>query len=126
MIVTIMPSQANGKTDAPPSKSMAHRLLICAGLAEGTSEIQNIDFSEDILATIDCLRALGAEISCGDRCVTVRNPLRTGNDLPETAQDGPFPVTVTAKDDTHITLDANHEMAGKELNFRIELLEVQE
>ena len=89
MIVTIMPSQANGKTDAPPSKSMAHRLLICAGLAEGTSKIQNTDFSEDILATIDCLRALGAEISCGDRCVTVRNPLRTGNDLPETAQDGP-------------------------------------
>ena len=38
----------------------------------------------------------------------------------------PFPVTVTAKDDTNITLDANHEMAGKELNFRIELLEVQE
>jgi FKBP-type peptidyl-prolyl cis-trans isomerase 2 len=38
----------------------------------------------------------------------------------------PFPVTVTAKDDTHITLDANHEMACKELNFRIELLEVQE
>lgn len=37
----------------------------------------------------------------------------------------PFPVTVTAKDDTMITLDANHEMAGKELNFRIELVEVQ-
>lgn len=37
----------------------------------------------------------------------------------------PFPVTVTAKDDVNITLDANHEMAGKELNFRIELVEVQ-
>ena len=37
----------------------------------------------------------------------------------------PFPVTVTAKDDVNITLDANHEMAGKELNFRIELIEVQ-
>ena len=37
----------------------------------------------------------------------------------------PFPVTVTYKDDTNITLDANHEMAGKELNFRIELVEVQ-
>lgn len=35
-----------------------------------------------------------------------------------------FPVTVTAKDDTTITFDANHEMAGKELNFRIELVEV--
>ena len=37
----------------------------------------------------------------------------------------PFPVKVTAKDDVHITLDANHEMAGKELNFRIELVEVK-
>ncbi len=34
----------------------------------------------------------------------------------------PVPVLVTAKDDTLITFDANHEMAGKELNFRIELL----
>lgn len=36
----------------------------------------------------------------------------------------PIPVTVTAKDDQMITFDANHEMAGKELNFRIELVEV--
>ena len=86
MTVTILPSKANGKIEAPPSKSMAHRLLICAGLAGGTSVIQNIDFSEDILATIDCLRALGTEISCGDRRATVRNPLRAGDDLPEKAK----------------------------------------
>lgn len=39
---------------------------------------------------------------------------------------GPFLVKVTAKDDTNITFDANHEMAGKELNFQIELVEVRE
>ena len=37
----------------------------------------------------------------------------------------PFPVKVAAKDDTTITFDANHEMAGKELNFRIELVEIK-
>ena len=37
----------------------------------------------------------------------------------------PFRVKVTAKDDKNITFDANHEMAGKELNFRIELVEVE-
>ena len=37
-----------------------------------------------------------------------------------------FPVTVTAKDNKNITLDANHEMAGKELNFQIELVEIVE
>ena len=38
----------------------------------------------------------------------------------------PFPVKIAAKDDSTITFDANHEMAGKELNFRIELVEVAE
>lgn len=37
----------------------------------------------------------------------------------------PFPVKVVAKDEKTITFDANHEMAGKELNFAIELVEVQ-
>ena len=36
-----------------------------------------------------------------------------------------MPVKVTARDDSTITFDANHEMAGKELNFHIELVEVQ-
>ena len=37
----------------------------------------------------------------------------------------PIPVRIVAKDDKTITFDANHEMAGKELNFKIELVEVQ-
>ena len=37
----------------------------------------------------------------------------------------PFPVRIAAKDDVMITFDANHELAGKELNFQIELVEVQ-
>lgn len=36
-----------------------------------------------------------------------------------------FPVKVVAKDESTITFDANHEMAGKELNFKIELIEVE-
>ena len=36
-----------------------------------------------------------------------------------------FPVTVVAKDETYITFDANHELAGKALNFKIELLDVE-
>ena len=44
--------------------------------------------------------------------------------MPEEAYGQPFPVKVSAKDDTTVTFDANHEMAGKELNFRIELVEV--
>lgn len=40
-------------------------------------------------------------------------------------QGQPFKVKVTAKDDATVTFDANHDMAGKELNFRIELVEVK-
>ena len=52
--------------------------------------------------------------------------LQAGQQVYLTNQYGqPFPVKVTAKDETTITFDANHEMAGKELNFRIELVEVK-
>lgn len=52
--------------------------------------------------------------------------LEAGQQVYLTNQYGqPFPVKVTAKDETTISFDANHEMAGKELNFRIELVEVK-
>ena len=71
--VTVCPSRAVGRVTAPPSKSMAHRLLIGAALAEGESTVHHIAPSEDILATCDCLRALGAQIAwtAPDAC-TVR------------------------------------------------------
>ena len=61
MTVTIHPGAPVGSVAAPPSKSMAHRLLLCAGLAAGESHISGVQFSEDVAATLDCLRALGAD-----------------------------------------------------------------
>ena len=52
--------------------------------------------------------------------------LQVGQQVYLTSQIGqPFPVKVTAREGSTITFDANHEMAGKELNFRIELVEVK-
>ena len=62
MDVIIRPSRAVGTVAAPPSKSMAHRLLIGAGLSGGESAVRGLAYSKDIEATIACLRALGAEI----------------------------------------------------------------
>ena len=70
MNVTIKPSIARGEITPPPSKSYAHRLLICAALASGTSEIRGISESEDMLATLDCLSLLGAK--CDKEGNTVR------------------------------------------------------
>ena len=71
MTVTIYPSSPTGNVKAPPSKSMAHRMLICAGLARGKSRIDGVSFSEDILATIDCLKALGADVSIDGNCIEI-------------------------------------------------------
>lgn len=58
--VKIAPSRPSGCVNAPPSKSISHRALICAALAKGVSVISNLAFSEDILATVDALTAIGA------------------------------------------------------------------
>ncbi len=82
--VTFRPSVLSGTVTAPPSKSMAHRLLVCASLAEGTSTIDNLDLSQDIRATVSCCETLGARISICGRKATVRG---TGGVFPFT--DGP-------------------------------------
>lgn len=71
MKVTIIPGIARGKAVAPPSKSMAHRLLIGAGLATGVSVIENIDLSEDIKATLGMIEALGGSCTVEDGRVTI-------------------------------------------------------
>ena len=83
MKVKINPCTLQGTVKAPPSKSMAHRLLICAGLAGGESIIENISYSQDILATIDCLEKMGAHISREDDKVwlTGTSPVRAQADV---------------------------------------------
>ena len=72
MNIRIFPSVARGSVSAPPSKSMAHRLLICSALAQGESHICGISECEDVLATLDCLRALGADCKIDNDIVIVK------------------------------------------------------
>lgn len=67
------PCKLKGIVSAPPSKSMAHRYLIGAALSKEKCVISGVDFSEDILATVDCLKALGAEIHIENGTVTVNS-----------------------------------------------------
>ena len=71
MIASFTPCVLHGKIDAPPSKSMAHRYLIGAALSGKKCVLNGISFSEDILASIDCIRALGAKITVDGDSVTV-------------------------------------------------------
>ena len=70
MDIIINPKKLSGNVTVPPSKSVAHRMIIAAALAEGRSEISNLYPSADILATMDCMRNLGAQIDfSGDTAV---------------------------------------------------------
>ena len=71
MIKEIQKSTAHGIIKAPPSKSMAHRYIICAALSDGVSTITNVDYSEDIKATIDCIKSLGAKVEISETSVII-------------------------------------------------------
>lgn len=62
MNVVIHPKNLKGSIIVPPSKSLSHRAIIAASLASGRSIISNVLLSQDILATIEAMKALGAHI----------------------------------------------------------------
>lgn len=72
MKLTIIPSSPKGTLIAPPSKSDAHRILICAGLADGESTVENVALSQDIKATLNCLEAIGCKIDINGSTVKIR------------------------------------------------------
>ena len=66
MQMTISPgSQTAAVITAPPSKSMAHRAVLCAGLARGISNIHNLSYSQDIKATLAGVAQAMAKVQCG-------------------------------------------------------------
>jgi len=97
--ITITPSALTGTVCVPSSKSVCHRAVICAGLAEGTSRISGILLSDDIIATMHAMEALGAVITQEEDTLII-----TGTDCTE-------PV--------HHTIECNE--SGSTLRFLIPL-----
>lgn len=64
MKAKIYPSKVTGEVVIPPSKSMSHRAIICASLANGISTISNVAYSDDVKITIEGMKQLGADITC--------------------------------------------------------------
>ena len=71
MNITITPRHLRGDVTVIPSKSQAHRLLICAAFADGPTQLVCSETNRDIEATVDCLRALGAQILSTESGYTV-------------------------------------------------------
>lgn len=79
MRAVLSPGRAWGEVPAPPSKSYAHRMMICAALANGTSVVRGVAQSEDMRATLDCIAALGARWTLDGETLTVQG---VGGKLP--------------------------------------------
>lgn len=71
MKIEIKPSTLCGEIIAPPSKSIAHRFLICGALSRGKSRINGVSGSVDMKATLSCLSALGASVKRDGNSVTI-------------------------------------------------------
>lgn len=71
MKIEIKPSIAKGVIAAPPSKSFAHRFLICGALSHAQSKVHGISESDDMKATIGCLSSLGAKVQSQGDTVTI-------------------------------------------------------
>ncbi|MFV0381737.1 MAG: 3-phosphoshikimate 1-carboxyvinyltransferase [Breznakia sp.] len=82
MNVKITPSTCHGSITIPPSKSMAHRAIICASLAKQKSIIRNVQYSDDIKTTIAAMQSFGAKITCFNDSIEITgNPtLHTNTD----------------------------------------------
>lgn len=100
----IYPTKLEGEVKIPPSKSMAHRAVICAALGEGVSKVTNIDYSDDIIATIDAMSSLGAKITRKEDYLEVCGIKSLGNEFNEQAK-------------TERTIDCNE--SGSTLRFLV-------
>ena len=78
----LLPGERSGSVRIPSSKSAAHRILICAALGSRPITVQLDGLSQDILATAECLRALGAEIEQSGRELRIQ-PLNRNTDSRE-------------------------------------------
>ena len=73
MIVKIFKSTPKGELNAPSSKSYSHRYLLAAGLSSNTSTVSGLYFSNDVMASLNCLSSFGCDYILNDDSVTFRN-----------------------------------------------------
>lgn len=70
-VVTLHPCRLSGILAVPPSKSVAHRAIVCAALSGGASQISPVDDSQDIKAMLQCMAALGADYTREGRLLRI-------------------------------------------------------
>ena len=90
MKTKIYPGFASGEIRVPSSKSVVHRLLICACLCNTNLTINDVDINDDILATVSCLRNLKAKINIENNKIEICKGIDIDNILDEVIMDANF------------------------------------
>lgn len=130
MNVIIKPSKLEGDVIIPPSKSLAHRAIIAAALANGKSVITNVQYSKDILATIDSLKAIGADIKELDNSLIINgsNVKRARNyiDANESGSTIRFMIPIALTCDGEIEFRGHNHLVERPLDIFFEIFDNQE
>lgn len=119
MIAEFKPCTLCGTVNAPPSKSVAHRYLIAAYLSGGECTIENISLSEDIKATIACLKTLGAEITFENHTVRLKPSPPDENTLncSESGSTLRFLIPIALTKNREITFTGSRKLFERPLNI---------
>ncbi len=130
MRVQVEPSQIQGNVSIPSSKSMAHRAIICASLAQGTSVVSNISYSKDIEATIACMRALGATIEVQESsCIVTGTNLQVSGhiecDCNESGSTLRFLIPIAACTKTEVEFIGHGRLMQRPMDVYQEIFDAQ-
>ena len=123
-------SEIGGVVKAPPSKSYSHRAVILASLAEGTSKLYDMLYSEDTLSSIRVCQALGAKITRKDDCLEVigtGGKLHNSSEVPiDLANSGTtlrLMTSVSALSDNEVVLTGDDSLQTRPMGLLMGALE---
>ncbi len=127
MNVIITPNKLEGNVIVPPSKSLSHRAIIAASLAEGRSKISNIIYSEDIIATINAMEGLGAHIEKHDDYLIINGskPKRISNiiDANESGSTIRFMIPIALVVDSPVEFMGKNNLVNRPLDVFTDLFD---
>ena len=124
-------SSVGGEVKAPPSKSYSHRAVILASLANGTSKLYDMLFSQDVLSSINVCRALGAKITKKEDYLEVigtggklHNSSKTPIDLGNSGTTLRLMTSIASLADNEVILTGDESLQTRPMEILLESLEL--
>jgi len=127
MNVRIKPGLLEGIVNVPSSKSLTHRAIIAASLADGVSIIKNVAFSKDIDATILAMKSLGAKIDRNNSVLTIKgcypNLINSTIDANESGSTLRFLIPIAMLQDKKVTFVGHNKLVDRPLDVYFDIFD---